>query len=159
MLWQCYSKQCEVILYFAHCFFNMVLMFLSKLFLYIFELIFLLYFLFLRENMILKFLMKCVVFSFLDFEFPSCVSSDCWTNFNPLKTSIQYTQAGVYGKCMLRQNELVFNGFQESKKKKNFQGTIIIFQIWQIWRVRVLWRIFKVPWNLSIMSLWGPWKP
>ena len=29
--------------------------------------------------------------------------------FNPLKTSPVYTQAGVYGKCMLQQNQVVVN--------------------------------------------------
>ena len=32
--------------------------------------------------------------------------------FNPLKTSPEYTRAGVYGKCMFKQNENVFNGLR-----------------------------------------------
>ena len=32
------------------------------------------------------------------------------TSVNPLKTSPEYTQAGVYGKCVLYQNQIVFNG-------------------------------------------------
>ena len=30
--------------------------------------------------------------------------------FNPLKTSPEYTRVGVYGKCVLYQNQIVFNG-------------------------------------------------
>ena len=33
-------------------------------------------------------------------------------NFNPLKTSPEYTWAGVYGKCMLKENQIVFNGLR-----------------------------------------------
>ena len=29
---------------------------------------------------------------------------------NPLKTSPKYTQAGVYGECVLKQNLPIFNG-------------------------------------------------
>ena len=29
---------------------------------------------------------------------------------NPLKTSPEYTWAGVYGKCVLKQNQIVLNG-------------------------------------------------
>ena len=29
---------------------------------------------------------------------------------NPLKTSPEYTRAGVYGKCVLKENQIVFNG-------------------------------------------------
>ena len=31
---------------------------------------------------------------------------------NTLKTSPKYTQAGVYGKCVLSQNQIVFNGLK-----------------------------------------------
>ena len=34
------------------------------------------------------------------------------TTFNPLKTSPEYTRAGVYGKCVLKQNQIVFNGLK-----------------------------------------------
>ena len=30
--------------------------------------------------------------------------------FNPLKTSPKYTRAAVYGKCVLQQNQIIFNG-------------------------------------------------
>ena len=29
---------------------------------------------------------------------------------NPLNTSPKYTRAGVYGKCVLKENQIVFNG-------------------------------------------------
>ena len=29
---------------------------------------------------------------------------------NPLETSPEYTWAGVYGKCVLKQNQIIFNG-------------------------------------------------
>ena len=32
-----------------------------------------------------------------------------WLSVNPLKTSPEYTRAGVYGKCVLLQNQIVFN--------------------------------------------------
>ena len=32
---------------------------------------------------------------------------------NPLKTSSEYTQAGVYGRCVLLQNQIVFDGLKE----------------------------------------------
>ena len=31
---------------------------------------------------------------------------------NPLKTSPEYTRAGVYGKCVLKENQIVFNGLK-----------------------------------------------
>ena len=31
-------------------------------------------------------------------------------SFNPLNTSPEYAQAGVYGKCVLKQNQIFFNG-------------------------------------------------
>ena len=37
---------------------------------------------------------------------------------NTLKTSPKYTQAGVYGKCMLKPNQIVFNRLSASKKGK-----------------------------------------
>ena len=33
-----------------------------------------------------------------------------FSSFNPLETSPEYTLAGVYGKCLLWQNQIVFNG-------------------------------------------------
>ena len=31
------------------------------------------------------------------------------SSFNPLRTSPDYNQAGIYGKCVLQQNQIVFN--------------------------------------------------
>ena len=36
------------------------------------------------------------------------------SNFNLLKTSPKYTWAGVYGKCMLLENRIVFNGWKHT---------------------------------------------
>ena len=33
-------------------------------------------------------------------------------SINPLKTSPEYTQAGVYGKCVFKQNQIIFNGLR-----------------------------------------------
>ena len=33
---------------------------------------------------------------------------------NPLKTSPEYTLAGVYGKCVLEQNQTILNGLKAS---------------------------------------------
>ena len=37
--------------------------------------------------------------------------NNMWS-FNPLKTSPEYTRAGVYGKCVLKPNQIVFNGLK-----------------------------------------------
>ena len=39
--------------------------------------------------------------------------------FNPLKTSPEYTQAGVYEKCVLKENQIVFNGLRLSSWVKD----------------------------------------
>ena len=43
---------------------------------------------------------------------------------NPLKTSPEYTQAGIYGKCMLKQSQIVFNGLNNAFQAhlSNFAG-------------------------------------
>ena len=32
---------------------------------------------------------------------------------NPLNTNPGYTRDGVYGKCVLRQNQIIFNGLKD----------------------------------------------
>ena len=39
-----------------------------------------------------------------------CSGYNVYINLNPLKTSPEYTRAGVYGKCVLWQNQIIFNG-------------------------------------------------
>ena len=49
-------------------------------------------------------------------------------HLNPLKTSPEYTRAGVYGKCMLKENQIVFNGLNnEDTDRTNSLTTVIIY--------------------------------
>ena len=53
---------------------------------------------------------------------------------NPLKTSPEYNQDGVYGNCVLEQNQIVFNGlseyriFQESLQRTCEQNWMILLR-------------------------------
>ena len=48
--------------------------------------------------------------------------------FNPLKTSPEYTRAGVYGKCVLYQNQIVFNRLIAYFKLINLPFTLFCSQ-------------------------------
>ena len=49
-----------------------------------------------------------------------------YVQINPLKTSPEYTRAGVNGKCVLWQNQIVFNGLMEFGVQQYLES----FEMW-----------------------------
>ena len=47
---------------------------------------------------------------------------DCISLFNPLKTSPEYTWAGIDRKCMLQQNQIVVNELKSTGRDRSLTG-------------------------------------
>ena len=76
-----------------------------------------------------------------------------WTLFiSPLKTSPEYTRAGVYGKCMLKQNQIVFTGLnpEPTRIAQNNQNTWIC-------KRPLNQTIFLTPWIGVIFTACSSW--
>ena len=42
------------------------------------------------------------------------MTASCHKNINSLRTSPEYTRPGIYGKCVLWQNQIIFNGLKNN---------------------------------------------